>query len=44
MDLFKKAEDKLGTVRAEELRTDIEQLQEDTEKIRSIPVDLDDEP
>jgi hypothetical protein len=44
MDPFTTAEEKLGASRAEELRDEIDQLTEDLEKLRSIPLELDDEP
>lgn len=44
MDLMKLAEEKLGKVRAEELRPDLEQLASDLEKLRSASVDVEDAP
>jgi len=44
MDLFKEAEEKIGKIRADELRPDIEQLDRDLQKLRSTPVELEDEP
>jgi hypothetical protein len=44
VDPFKTAEEKFGTERAEQLRRDIEQLALETEKLRSIPLEIDDEP
>ena len=38
------AEQKLGKARAEELRSDIEQLAADLQKLRSTPLELEDEP
>ena len=44
MDPFTTAEEKLGARRSEELRDEIDQLIEDLEKLRSVPLELDDEP
>ena len=44
MDLFKIAEEKFGKERAEQLRPEIEQLAAEIEKLRSVPLDIDDEP
>ena len=44
MDLIKQAEEKLGKERAEEIRSEIEQLASDLEKLRTTPVDVDDAP
>jgi len=44
MDLFKEAAEKIGQTRAEELRQDIVQLENDLRKLRSMPVELEDEP
>jgi hypothetical protein len=44
MDLFKQAEEKIGKTRVDELRADIEQLDKDLQALRSIPVELQDEP
>jgi hypothetical protein len=44
MDLFNEAEEKIGKTKADELRPDIEQLNRDLQKLRSTPVELEDEP
>ena len=44
MSLHDTAEEKFGKARAEELRSEIEQLTVEIEKLRSIPVDIEDEP
>jgi hypothetical protein len=44
MDLFKTAEEKFGTERAEELRSEIEQLEAEIQKLFSVPLNIDDEP
>jgi len=44
MSLHDTAEEKFGKARAEELRSELEQLDVEIEKLRSIPVDIDDEP
>jgi hypothetical protein len=44
MDLFNEAEEKIGKTRADELRPDIEQLDRDLQRLRSTPVELEDEP
>ena len=44
MSLQDTAEEKFGKARAEELRSEIEQLAVEIEKLRSIPVDIEDEP
>ena len=44
MDLMKKAEDQFGKDRAEELRPEIEQLASELEKLRSVSLQIDDEP
>ena len=44
MDLFKEAEEKIGKTRADELRSDIEQVDKDLQALRSTPVELEDEP
>jgi hypothetical protein len=44
MDPLKTAEDKFGTARVEELRSEIEQLTADIDKLRSFPLETDDEP
>jgi hypothetical protein len=44
MDLFKEAEEKIGKTRADELRSDIEQLNKDLQALRSTSVELEDEP
>ena len=42
--LTSRAEEKFGKERAEQLRSDIEQAAGDLEKLRAIPVEIDDEP
>lgn len=44
MNLQEIAEEKFGKERAEELRFEIEQLAAEIEKLRSVPLDIDDEP
>ncbi len=44
MSLHDTAEEKFGKARAEELRSELEQLAVEIEKLRSIPVDIEDEP
>jgi len=44
MNLQETAEEKFGKARAEELHSDIEQLVIEIEKLRSVPLDIDDEP
>jgi hypothetical protein len=44
MDLGKKAEDKFGKDRAEELRSELDQLAAELDRLRSASVDLDDAP
>jgi hypothetical protein len=44
VDFFKTAENKFGKERAEELRSEIEQLQAEIEKLLSVPLNIDDEP
>ena len=44
MNFQQAAEEKFGKERAEELRPEIEQLQADIDKLRSMPLDFDDEP
>ncbi len=44
MSLHDTAEEKFGKARAEELRSEIEQLAVEIEKLRSIPLDIEDEP
>ena len=44
MNLQEIAEQKLGKARAEELRSDIEQLAAELEQLRSAPVEVEDEP
>jgi hypothetical protein len=44
MDLFNEAEEKIGKTRADELRADIEQFDRDLQALRSMPVELEDEP
>jgi len=44
MNLQETAKEKFGMARAEELRSEIEQLTTELEKLRSVPLDIDDEP
>jgi len=44
MNLQETAEEKFGKTRAEELRADIEQLSVEIDKLRSVLLDIDDEP
>jgi len=44
MDLIKKAEDKFGKDRAEELRPDLELVMSEIKKLRSVDLDTGDEP
>ena len=44
MTLQQTAKEKFGKERAEQLRSEIEQLAADIEKLRSADVDIDDEP
>jgi hypothetical protein len=44
MDLFKEAEQKIGKIRVDALRADIEQLDKDLQTLRATPVELEDEP
>jgi outer membrane murein-binding lipoprotein Lpp len=44
MDLFKEAEEKIAKTRVDELRADINQLDNDLQALRSTPVELEDEP
>ena len=44
MDLIKKAEDKFGKERAEDLRSELEELESEIKKLRSVDLDSDDEP
>ena len=44
MSLHDTAEEKFGKARAEELRSELEQLAVEIEKLRSIPLDIEDEP
>jgi hypothetical protein len=44
MDLQNTAQDKFGKDRAGELQSDLEQLADDLRKLRSTPVELEDEP
>jgi hypothetical protein len=44
MNLQERAEEKFGKSRAEELRPDIEQLSVEIDKLRSVLLDIDDEP
>jgi hypothetical protein len=42
--LFAHAEEKFGKERAEQLRSDIEQAAGDIEKLRAVPLQVEDEP
>jgi hypothetical protein len=42
--LFSHADEKFGKERAEQLRSDIELAADDIEKIRAIPLQIEDEP
>jgi hypothetical protein len=42
--LTSRAEEKFGKERAEQLRSDIEQAAVDLEKVRAIPLEIEDEP
>jgi cell division protein FtsB len=42
--VFETAEQKFGKQRADELRADIEQLAADLEKLRAVPLDIEDAP
>ena len=42
MDLIKKAEDQFGKDRAEELRSELEQVASEIEKLRSVDLETDD--
>jgi len=44
MDLQQTAQDKFGVDRAAELRSDLEQLADDLQKLRSTPAEPEDEP
>jgi len=44
MDLSKEAQEKIGKIRVDALRADIEQLANDLQALRSTPVELEDEP
>jgi len=44
MNFQQTAQDKFGKDRAEDIRSDLEQLADDIRKLRSTPVELDDEP
>jgi hypothetical protein len=44
MDLHDVAQDRFGKSRAEELRSEVDTLAEDIRRIRSVPVEQDDEP
>jgi hypothetical protein len=44
MNLQQAAEEKFGRERAEELRLEIGKLAAEIEKLRSVPLDLEDEP
>ena len=44
MNFQQTAQDKFGKDRAEEIRSDLEQLADDIRKLRSTPVELEDEP
>jgi hypothetical protein len=44
MNLQETAKGKFGMARAEELRLEIEQLTKELDKLRSVPLDIDDEP
>jgi hypothetical protein len=44
VDHYKTAESKFGKERADELRSEIEQLQAEIEKLLSVPLNIDDEP
>jgi hypothetical protein len=43
MNLQERADEKFGKTRADELQSDIKQLSEEIEKLRSVPMDIDDE-
>jgi hypothetical protein len=42
--LFSQADEKLGKERTEQLRSDIELAADDIEKIRAVPLQVEDEP
>jgi hypothetical protein len=42
--LLSRADEKFGKERAEQLRSDIEQTADDIEKLRAIPLQIEDEP
>jgi hypothetical protein len=44
MNLQERAGEKFGKTRAEELQSEIKQLSEEIEKLRSVLMDIDDEP
>ena len=44
MNLQETAEEKFGKKRADELQAEIKQLLEEIEKLRSVPMEIDDEP
>jgi transcription elongation GreA/GreB family factor len=44
VNLQERAEEKFGKTRADELQSEIKQLSEELEKLRSVPMDIDDEP
>ena len=44
MDPFTTAEEKFGKRRADQLRDEIDQLVAEIEKLRSVPLDIEDEP
>ena len=44
MNFQEAAEEKFGPERAEQLRSEVEQLEADIEKLRSVPLEFDDEP
>jgi len=44
MNLQETAEEKFGRMRAEELRSEIQQLTTELDKLRSVSLEIDDEP
>jgi transcription elongation GreA/GreB family factor len=44
VNLQERAEEKFGKTQADELQSEIKQLSEELEKLRSVPMDIDDEP
>ena len=44
MDLLKEAEEKIGKIRVDELRADVNKLDNDLQALRSTPLELEDEP